>query len=1407
VSGQINIAAPSTLVVVAGAPTLSSLGVIPQDGVVVIDPDAGGTVTVEIIAGNGGAALTASSLSGATVSASANTLWVTGLVGQVNTALASLEVTEPGTATSDVLTMYASDPGALPGQTAMDVRVVPQTGPVFVAPPHIVTVTPGTEARLPSLVFTDSLASGLALMGLGAEETLSLTLSVTEGVLMFPGYSALSGVVASGLGSGTVELSFTADEIGTVNTLLSDLVFSGPSLTLGENMSFSLWDYSGVLARSVTEGNIFLATQGHTGPSGTFVTAGQTLILGDTSLTGTLAVTGDLALQGNLLGTGAVDIAPGAALILPQNSLFLSGTSLDDGALTAYSLIESGTLVAANLASFNGEVALGTAALLEFTGSLVADGAEALNYDLALSLAPGAVVSGGGTLTAGNFSESGLIYGTGTILAQSGETLEIDAGSISGGADLAVDGGGVMVLGPVAPLYGIFDATPLTIDSSVTLSFLAPGGEAVAGGYAGTLGGAGGAFVINGPQVFSATISGFAPGDELIFPDLSDVGVYNATANSFSIGGIDAAGAQVTYVVCATVAAGLSPMAGLDAEGDSTVYLHSASATLSQAAALAATSGVAQRLPGLSLIMPGSTTQALKLTISSMHGLESAPGVVAAKTITLSAANIGALNSDLAALSYTGAGLTDSLTFTSNLGLLAGFSAYAFINTAGKGEVNAYGGEAYSEAEWVQYSTTATLPVITAPAVMGAVQVQGETEFDGVLQAVGLSGTALLVDEGAQAIFAAAATVALGSDITLGDAAGGGTLDLLTDGFSTSGNVTLESGGLAEIAGTLTAAGALRLSAGALAAVQGALTVASASLGTGGELFGFGGGQMTLGGVSNAGTLLLESGASASAASYAGSGSVVLGGGTSLSVTGNFAAAAGAVVSLGVDAALRAATITQTGGSFADAGLVSASGAIALTGGLVTLQGGTLEAETLTLTGTIAGYGVVAAPSASVAGTLVAQGGRLLLAGDVTDTSALTLTSGATLELAGGLAGGPVLFTGGAALVTVDDVALGFTGVENMIATDAVDLAGVTPNLVSYSSGAVHVVNSLGGSVALFGLLEAGSQPAVTITSDGAGGALITLGDELPCFARGTGILTPQGYVAVERLKPGDPVITASGARRPVRWLGWRTLDLGPAATRFARPVLVLPGAFGPGRPAKALRLSPLHGVYVGGVIVPVTHLVNGATIIRETGSTATTYYHVELDRHDILLAEGLACESYFCAGNRAQFAQGIGRPSGATREYAPRVTAGARLVAARRGLHAVALAAGYSPSYWPSVRAVAAGQGAVPEISAQGGQRLARFAFPDVVQEVTLLSATACPADTDPVSEDRRELGVCLGEARGVRLGEGWLPRGAGDAGLWMGARAELVLARPAREFTLPLVAIAPSWRRNTVDARRVRA
>jgi hypothetical protein len=143
------------------------------------------------------------------------------------------------------------------------------------------------------------------------------------------------------------------------------------------------------------------------------------------------------------------------------------------------------------------------------------------------------------------------------------------------------------------------------------------------------------------------------------------------------------------------------------------------------------------------------------------------------------------------------------------------------------------------------------------------------------------------------------------------------------------------------------------------------------------------------------------------------------------------------------------------------------------------------------------------------------------------------------------------------------------------------------------------------------------------------------------CFAAGTRILTAAGEIPVERLLASDALPALIGNHvAPVRWLGRTRID----CRRHPRPegvwpVQIHPGAFGPGRPARPLRLSPDHAVYAGDALVPVRHLINGVTIVQQPVD-AIDYWHVELPAHAVLLAEGLPVESYLDTGNRRVLAE-----------------------------------------------------------------------------------------------------------------------------------------------------------------------
>lgn len=191
-----------------------------------------------------------------------------------------------------------------------------------------------------------------------------------------------------------------------------------------------------------------------------------------------------------------------------------------------------------------------------------------------------------------------------------------------------------------------------------------------------------------------------------------------------------------------------------------------------------------------------------------------------------------------------------------------------------------------------------------------------------------------------------------------------------------------------------------------------------------------------------------------------------------------------------------------------------------------------------------------------------------------------------------------------------------------------------------------------------------------------------------PCFVVGTRIETERGCVRVETLKPGDRIVVADprSGTRDVIWLGHRTVECRRhPIPEGVWPIRVRAHAFARDQPRRDLFLSPDYAVFVAGVLIPVRYLTNGTTIAQEPRDRVE-YWHVELARHDVLLADGLPCESFLDSGTRAAFANGGApmqlHPDFAARVWdgescAPIVVAGAKLVAVRAMLSARAATLG----------------------------------------------------------------------------------------------------------------------------------
>lgn len=299
------------------------------------------------------------------------------------------------------------------------------------------------------------------------------------------------------------------------------------------------------------------------------------------------------------------------------------------------------------------------------------------------------------------------------------------------------------------------------------------------------------------------------------------------------------------------------------------------------------------------------------------------------------------------------------------------------------------------------------------------------------------------------------------------------------------------------------------------------------------------------------------------------------------------------------------------------------------------------------------------------------------------------------------------------------------------------------------------------------------------------------------CFAAGTRILTERGEIPVEALAVGDRVVARFAGLAPIRWIGRRRIDCHRHPDPgLVRPVRIAAGAFGPGRPTRPLRLSPDHAVAVEGALIPIRQLVNNGAIAQDNHCAQVWYFHIELDRHDLVTADGLEAETYLDTGNRARFEN----PQSPLLLYpmAEDAAAQARRVAgsclplrcdppavepAWRRCAARSAALGYQVQKVATTRDPAlcldfGGARLRPVTQAEGP---AVFAVPPGEGPAVLLSRSVVPAALRPWQEDRRQLGVrvrALSLRRGAeridlapddpRLAVGWWAPEREAAAIW---------------------------------------
>ncbi|MCH2093989.1 MAG: Hint domain-containing protein [Rhodobacteraceae bacterium] len=138
---------------------------------------------------------------------------------------------------------------------------------------------------------------------------------------------------------------------------------------------------------------------------------------------------------------------------------------------------------------------------------------------------------------------------------------------------------------------------------------------------------------------------------------------------------------------------------------------------------------------------------------------------------------------------------------------------------------------------------------------------------------------------------------------------------------------------------------------------------------------------------------------------------------------------------------------------------------------------------------------------------------------------------------------------------------------------------------------------------------------------------------QIVCFCRGTRIATPGGTRPVETLAPGDLVETLDNGAKPILWVGQQhqSWDAEPDA---GKPIEISAHALGRDMPERDLRVSPQHRILVpdgaSDALVAARHLTGLSGVRVMHGKREEDYFHLLLDRHEVLIAEGMPAESFY---------------------------------------------------------------------------------------------------------------------------------------------------------------------------------
>ena len=523
---------------------------------------------------------------------------------------------------------------------------------------------------------------------------------------------------------------------------------------------------------------------------------------------------------------------------------------------------------------------------------------------------------------------------------------------------------------------------------------------------------------------------------------------------------------------------------------------------------------------------------------------------------------------------------------------------------------------------------------------------------------------------------------------------------------NTSGALNVQQDGTVDLGGFSVTTGAVSLGG---TIKDGTLTGSSYSL-DGGTVSAIlaGSGSVTVTGGTNAlsGANSYSGGTNLNSGTVAVGNNSALGSGTFAMATGSTLKAAASTLTLTNNVTLTGSdTVNNNGDALTLSGVISGSGSLTETGsGTLTLSdtntytGGTSVAGgTLLIDGSTASSKVTVDSGGTLGGTgtagaVTVDSGGTFAPGDPSTltVAGLTLNSGATFdEEIGGTApgnGGP----GGYDQTVVESggtISLGGATLDVSLVNSFAPSVGESFTIINNETG--KGISGTFDGLAEGATFEADSTWFQISYVGGATNNDVTVTD-VACYCAGTLVRTPCGNKRVEKLQIGDEVMTASGVARPIKWMGRRSYS-----GRFVMgrkdilPVCIKAGALADNVPRRDLWISPNHAMFfednLDGVLIEAKDLVNGVSIVQAERVDEVEYFHVELDTHDVLIAEGALSESFIDDDSRGMFHNAheyrtlyTDAPAALARYCAPRRDDGYEVEAIRQRL---ALRAGLVPS------------------------------------------------------------------------------------------------------------------------------